>query len=136
MKRPRLLIADDHTIVLEGLRMLLAADFDVIGMVEDGRAMVNAAQQLVPDVASHDVFICGSPGWMDAAERAVLRAGVPPECIHIERQGYPSEPTLLRQGVSRQGRLARGRSKLGGWPRFPGGAGRTVFGLDRAMSCW
>ena len=54
----------------------------------------------------------------------------------LEAQGYPSEPTLLRQGVSRQGRLARGRSKLGGWPRFPGGAGRTVFGLDRAMSCW
>ena len=51
-------------------------------------------------------------------------------------QGYPSEPTSLRQGVSRQGRLARGRSKLGGWPRFPGGAGRTVFGLERAMSCW
>ena len=30
------------------------------------------------------------------------------------RQGYPSEPTSLRQGVSRQGRLARGRSKLVG----------------------
>jgi len=30
------------------------------------------------------------------------------------RQGYPSEPTSFRQGVSRQGRLARGRSKLGG----------------------
>src|SRR5665811_666354 len=51
-------------------------------------------------------------------------------------QGYPSEPTSLRQGGSRQGRLARGRSKLGGWPRFPGGADRTVFGLERAMSCW
>ncbi|MHB8297855.1 MAG: RNA polymerase sigma factor, partial [Dermatophilaceae bacterium] len=50
------------------------------------------------------------------------------------RQGYPSEPTSLRQGVSRQGRLVWGRSKLGGWPRFPGGAGRTVFGLERAMS--
>jgi len=55
---------------------------------------------------------------------------------HKSAQGYPSEPTSLRQGVSRQGRLARGRSKLGGWPRFPGGAGRTVFGLERAMSCW
>src|ERR1035437_10167235 len=51
-------------------------------------------------------------------------------------QGYPSEPTSLRQGVSRQGRLARGRSKPGGWPRFPGGAVRTVFGLERAISCW
>jgi predicted ferric reductase len=49
---------------------------------------VEALRQLVPDVAGHDVFICGSPGWMDAAERAVLRAGVPPECIHIERFAY------------------------------------------------
>jgi len=49
---------------------------------------VEALRQLVPDVASHDVFICGSPGWMDAAERAVLRAGVPPGCIHIERFAY------------------------------------------------
>jgi len=49
---------------------------------------VEALQQLVPNVASHDVFICGSPGWMGAAERAVLRAGVPPGCIHIERFTY------------------------------------------------
>ena len=33
---------------------------------------------------------------------------------HKSAQGYPSEPTSFRQGVSRQGRLARGRSKLGG----------------------
>jgi predicted ferric reductase len=49
---------------------------------------VEALRQLVPDVASHDVFICGSPGWMDAAERAVLRAGVAPKCVHIERFAY------------------------------------------------
>jgi predicted ferric reductase len=49
---------------------------------------VEALRQLVPDVANHDVFICGSPGWMDAAEQAVLRAGVPPENVHIERFAY------------------------------------------------
>jgi ferredoxin-NADP reductase len=49
---------------------------------------VEALGQFVPDVASHDVFICGSPGWMDAAEHAVLAAGVPPENVHIERFAY------------------------------------------------
>jgi len=49
---------------------------------------VEALRQFVPDVANHDVFICGSPGWMDAAEQAVLRAGVPPEHVHIERFAY------------------------------------------------
>ena len=49
---------------------------------------VEALRQLVPDVASHDVFICGSPGWMNAAERAVIAAGVPREHVHIERFAY------------------------------------------------
>jgi predicted ferric reductase len=49
---------------------------------------VEALRQFVPDVANHDVFICGSPGWMDAAEQAVLDAGVPPEKVHIERFAY------------------------------------------------
>jgi len=49
---------------------------------------VEALRQLVPDVANHDVFICGSPGWMDAAEQAVAGAGVPGEHIHIERFTY------------------------------------------------
>jgi predicted ferric reductase len=49
---------------------------------------VEALRQLVPDVASHDVFICGSPGWMDATEKAVLGAGVPPEHVHTERFTY------------------------------------------------
>jgi ferredoxin-NADP reductase len=46
---------------------------------------VEALRQLVPDVAAHDVFVCGSIGWVEAAERAVLRAGVPRENVHIER---------------------------------------------------
>ena len=47
-----------------------------------------ALRRLVPDVATHDVFICGSPGWMTAAEHAVVDAGVPREHIHIERFSY------------------------------------------------
>ena len=49
---------------------------------------VEALRQLVPDIADHDVFICGSPGWMDAAEAAVSHAGVPDKHIHIERFSY------------------------------------------------
>lgn len=49
---------------------------------------VEALRQLVPDVAKHDVFICGSPGWMDAAEQAVVAAGVPSEHVHLERFTY------------------------------------------------
>ena len=49
---------------------------------------VQALRQLAPDVAGQDVFICGSPGWMNAAEAAALGAGVPREHIHIERFSF------------------------------------------------
>ena len=49
---------------------------------------VEALLQFAPDVAKHDVFICGSPGWMTAAEQAVIGAGVPREHVHIERFTY------------------------------------------------
>mgnify|MGYP006366197169 CR=1 FL=1 len=43
--RPRVLIAEDHVLVGEALQSLLAADFDLVGVVQDGRAMVEAATQ-------------------------------------------------------------------------------------------
>jgi ferredoxin-NADP reductase/DMSO/TMAO reductase YedYZ heme-binding membrane subunit len=46
---------------------------------------VSALRHLVPDVADHDVFICGAVPWMEAARDACLAAGVPPERIHLER---------------------------------------------------
>jgi predicted ferric reductase len=46
---------------------------------------VEALRQLVPDVAEHDVYLCGADGWMDAAEHAVLAAGVPRDAVHLER---------------------------------------------------
>jgi ferredoxin-NADP reductase/DMSO/TMAO reductase YedYZ heme-binding membrane subunit len=46
---------------------------------------VGALRQLVPDVANHDVFVCGSRGWIAAAERAAIGAGVPAKQVHIER---------------------------------------------------
>jgi predicted ferric reductase len=44
-----------------------------------------ALRELVPDIAQHDVFICGADGWMDAAQEAALGAGVPQEHVHLER---------------------------------------------------
>jgi DNA-binding NarL/FixJ family response regulator len=55
MKRPRILIADDHRIVAEGLRSLLEPEFELIGIVEDGRALLDAAEKLRPDVIVADI---------------------------------------------------------------------------------
>ena len=55
MTKPCVLLADDHRIVAEGLKSLLADEFDLAGIVEDGRALVQAARDLRPDVIVTDV---------------------------------------------------------------------------------
>ncbi len=55
MRRPSVLLADDHKIVAEGLRSLLEPEFELVGTVEDGRALVAAAQKLNPDVIVADI---------------------------------------------------------------------------------
>ena len=53
--RPRVLLADDHLLVAEALKSLLTPEFELIGVVEDGRALVAAAARLRPDVIVADV---------------------------------------------------------------------------------
>jgi len=55
MNRLRVLLADDHRIVAEGLKRLLESEFELVGMVEDGRALLDAARKLKPDVIVSDI---------------------------------------------------------------------------------
>jgi DNA-binding NarL/FixJ family response regulator len=55
MKKPRVLLADDHKIVIEGLKNLLSDEFEIVGSVEDGRALVEQAATLCPDVIVADI---------------------------------------------------------------------------------
>ena len=55
MRRVRLLLADDHTLVVEGIRRLLENEFDLVGTVEDGHALLRAARELLPDVILLDI---------------------------------------------------------------------------------
>ncbi len=55
MSRPRVLLADDHKIVTEGLKGLLEPEFELVGTVEDGRALLAAAEKLRPDVIVADI---------------------------------------------------------------------------------
>ncbi len=51
----RVLLADDHPMVLEGVAKILEDEFDIVGKVEDGRALVAAAQELNPDIIVTDM---------------------------------------------------------------------------------
>src|SRR5271154_3709509 len=64
----RLLIADDHAIFAESLRLLLEKSYAVVGIVTDGRALVLEAARLKPDVVVVDVAMPLLNG-LDAARR-------------------------------------------------------------------
>jgi DNA-binding NarL/FixJ family response regulator len=55
MSKARILLADDHRIVIEGLKKLLDPEYDVVGAVEDGRALIAAVDKLQPHVVVADI---------------------------------------------------------------------------------
>lgn len=68
MSNPRVLLADDHTLVLEGFRKLVEEHCTLLGAVEDGRALVEAAERLQPDVVLLDISMPRLNG-IDAARK-------------------------------------------------------------------
>jgi DNA-binding NarL/FixJ family response regulator len=68
MSRPRILLADDHVLLAQALEHLLQPEFDVVGTVSDGRALLKAAGDLTPDVVVVDI---GMPllNGLDAGEQ-------------------------------------------------------------------
>jgi DNA-binding NarL/FixJ family response regulator len=71
-RRPTILIADDHTIVAEGLVKLLSRRFDVVATVADGTALVEAAERLRPDIIIADLEMPSLSG-LEALERLKTR---------------------------------------------------------------
>lgn len=55
MTKPSVILADDHRIMAEGLMSILEPDFDVLGIVENGRDLVQQAKQMRPDVIVADI---------------------------------------------------------------------------------
>jgi len=96
----RLLLAEDHTILLEGLRALLDKEgFNIVGQAQDGRAAVDLARELQPDVAILDIAMPALNG-VDAA-REIGRVSPDTRTILLtvhEDNQYVIE--ALRAGVS------------------------------------
>ena len=63
-EKARIVIAEDHTIVREGLRALLSSDpdFEVAGVAEDGRQAIRCAEKLLPDIVLVDLSMPGMHG--------------------------------------------------------------------------
>jgi len=72
MKKPRVLMADDHSLILAGLRKLVEIECEVVGTVEDGRSLVEEAQKLRPDLILLDISMPHLNGFEAARQLRIL----------------------------------------------------------------
>ena len=96
VNRPRILIADDHTLVAELCRKLLEVEYQVVGIVSNGRAMVRAAEELRPDVIVIDIAMPVLNG-MDAGQQVTERF----PAIKLIHLTVNPDPTHLSKALSR-----------------------------------
>jgi DNA-binding NarL/FixJ family response regulator len=81
MDKTRVLLADDHKIVAEGLRSLLEPEFELVGIVEDGRELIAKAKQLHPDVIIADITMPSLNG-IDAVSK-IIESGIKAKVIFL-----------------------------------------------------
>jgi DNA-binding NarL/FixJ family response regulator len=99
MKKPRILLADDHTLFVEALQKVLETEFELVGSVGDGRALLEEAARLLPDAILLDLSMPLLNG-IDAARQ--LRRSVP-DCklVFLSMHGDPTYVTeAFRAGAS------------------------------------
>jgi DNA-binding NarL/FixJ family response regulator len=92
--RVRIVIADDHPVVREGMRALLASqpDLDVVGEAADGREAVRLVGELAPDLVLMDLRM---PGMDGAAATAAITAAAPDTRVLVVTT-YDSDADILR----------------------------------------
>ena len=84
MGRKRILLADDHVEMLDEIRSLLNEDYEIVGAVENGRKLVEAAQALQPDLIVSDISMPVMTGFEAAAKIRAL--GLPAKIIFLTVQ--------------------------------------------------
>lgn len=88
MVRSRILLADDHAAMHEEVRALLNGDYDIIGAVQNGKTLVEAAQELKPDVIISDISMPVMTGFEAAAK--IRELGLAPRLIFLTVQSGPA----------------------------------------------
>jgi DNA-binding NarL/FixJ family response regulator len=93
--RARVILADDHPEVVEGLRALVESEFDVVGTVGDGNALIAAVEMLAPDVVVTDIAMPGLNGMTAAARILGSNPAVRVVFVTVHNQ-----PELVEKGLA------------------------------------
>ncbi len=93
MTRARVVLAEDHSETRELLSHLLESEFDVIARVPDGRALVAAADELLPDIVVTDISMPGLDGI--AAATAIHRDHPDTRIVFVS---VHNDPSVIRCG--------------------------------------
>ena len=99
MTRPRILIADDHALLLEAFERLLEADFEVVGKATDGRELVALAHELEPDAIVADMTMPELNG-LEAARQILARLPDIRIVLLTVHEDARLAAEALREGVS------------------------------------
>lgn len=111
MRRIRVLIADDHAMVLEAFRKLLEPSYDVVGTVTDGQALVRAAEALTPDLILVDIGMPQLNG-LDAIERVRARRPGARLIVLTMNQDPDTAAEAIRRGAAGYVLKTSGSSEL------------------------
>ncbi|WP_239949461.1 response regulator [Dyella terrae] len=96
--KPKLIIADDHRMVAEGVQHILDEDFDLLDIAADGEALVDAVQRLEPDLVVADINMPRCNG-MDALKR-LRQAGMETRFVFLTMHMEPAlAVAALRAGA-------------------------------------
>ncbi len=87
-KRIRVLIADDHRIVAEGIRGLLESEFQLVGVATDGEGLIEMAAQMKPDVVVADISMPETNG-LEAAGR-IRESGIETRFVFLTMHADPA----------------------------------------------
>jgi len=88
MSRKRILLADDHTEMLNEIRALLDGEYEIIGAVENGEKLVQAARALRPDLIVSDISMPVMTGFEAAAK--IRASGSTAKIIFLTVQSSPA----------------------------------------------
>src|SRR6476620_11578698 len=94
MGAPRVLFADDHSLLLTAFEKLLSGECDIVGQVTDGPALLAAAEQLKPDVIVLDITMPLLNGLEDARQIKHRLHDVKLLFLTTNEESYVARPTL------------------------------------------